>query len=371
LSEAESSATRKEVVRAAARIVDSSAGHLWVLESDSAVYRNITTFGIDEDAPDIALDDPVVEYVSREVWLIDSEEYDLEPSIYKGLEIDGWLSANNQSWLLVPLISRQQVLGLILLYRSPGSPSLNYEDRDLLKMVGNHIAVHVAQEMADRQLSEARQFETYNKMSAFLMHDISNLVAQLSLVVKNAEKHKRNPEFVDDTIETIANSVGRMQLLLAQLKRSAASAGHRCTNVLEAVCVAVENCAGVLPEPGIDSVDEDAAVSVDPKQFEMVLSHLIKNAQDACTEDGTITIGVQSDADQVIISVSDNGCGMSQQYIQNHLFRPFDSTKGSQGMGIGVYQSREFAKKFGGDLSADSVEGQGTTMKLVLPLERR
>lgn len=369
LSEAGSTATRKEVIRAAAKIVDSPAGHLWVLDSDSDKYRKVTTFGIDEDAPDIALDDPVVEYVSREAWVIDSDEYDLEPSIYRGLEIDGWLAANKQSWLLVPLISRKDVLGLILLYRPAGAPALNYEDRDLLKMVGNHIAVHVAQEKADRQLSESRQFETYNKMSAFLMHDISNLVAQLSLVVKNAEKHKRNPEFVDDTIETIANSAGRMQQLLGQLKRSAASADHRRTNVLDAVSVAVQNCSGVQPEPGIGSIDEDVFVSVDPKQFEMVLCHLIKNAQDACAEDGKIVVGVQADTETVTISVSDNGSGMSQQYVRDHLFRPFDSTKGSQGMGIGVYQSREFARKLGGDLTAESVAGQGTTMNLSLPRE--
>ena len=81
------------------------------------------------------------------------------------------------------------------------------------------MAVHLAQYEADRRLAESRQFEAYHRLTAFVMHDLKNLAAQLALIVSNAEKHKRNPEFVDDAISTIANSTERMQRLIEQLQR--------------------------------------------------------------------------------------------------------------------------------------------------------
>ena len=202
--------------------------------------------------------------------------------------------------------------------------------------MGNHIAVHLAQERSDNLLAEAQQFETYNRLTAFLMHDLNNLIAQQSLIVSNAEKHKRNPEFVDDAIHTIANSVDRMKNVMAQLKRGEADTKTKPTEVKFAISAAVDRCASKRPVPTLHTDANDVQLSVNREEFMMVLTHLIRNAQDATPAEGRIDVVLRSNEDDVLISIEDSGGGMSPQFIRERLFRPFDSTKGAQGMGIGA-----------------------------------
>jgi putative PEP-CTERM system histidine kinase len=367
LAEFGDSSTRQVVIRAMAQIVDSPSGHLWLLEDRSNSYRHVAAYGTDIAMPDLGEDDPVVRFVRRDGWLIDMREFEADPSRYDGLEQPEWLRVNSVAWLLVPLMAQQKLLGLMLLNKSPGNPVLNYEDRDLLKMVGSHVAVHLAQERTDRLLSEAQQFEAYNRLTAFLMHDLNNLVAQQSLIVSNAEKHKRNPDFVDDAIRTIANSVERMQSVLDQLKRGDATSAAQRTNVRRAVESAVARCSDRSPRPQLVSSVDGASLVVDSDQFTMILSHLVRNAQDATDPDGSIELTVDKLDSQVVIAVRDDGAGMTAQFVRDHLFKPFDSTKGNQGMGIGAYQAREFARNLGGDLHVHSVVGEGTTVTMSLP----
>jgi putative PEP-CTERM system histidine kinase len=318
--------------------------------------------------PNIAVDDPLVEFIEQHGWLIDLEEFDRDPKLYGDLNVPDWLANNTDAWLIVPLTTRQELLGLVLLTKPPGPPRLNYEDRDLLKTVGNHIAVHLAQEKSDDLLAEARQFEAYNRLTAFLMHDLNNLIAQQSLIVRNAEKHKRNPDFVDDAMQTIANSVQRMKRVMDQLKRGEADKKVKSTALKFVVSTAVDHCAGRKPVPTLELNDNDVTVEVDAEQFTMVLTHLIQNAQDSTPSGGTVSVSTGAANGQVSIAVSDSGTGMTQEFVRDRLFRPFDSTKGSQGMGIGAYQAREFARKMGGDLNVRSEVSKGTTVTMSLPL---
>ena len=264
---------------------------------------------LQNDVPDLEEDDPVVCFVKKDGWLIDMREYEVDPSRYIGLDKPEWLRTNPISWLIVPLMAQQKLLGLMLLNKSPGTPVLNYEDRDLLKTVGSHVAVHLAQERTDRLLSEAQQFEAYNRLTAFLMHDLNNLVAQQSLIVSNAEKHKRNPDFVDDAIKTIANSVERMQSVLDQLKRGGATSAAKRTNVRRAVESTIARCSDRRPRPQLSAKTDGASLVVDADQFSMILSHLVRNAQDATGADGKIELGVELADSNIVISVSDDGAG--------------------------------------------------------------
>jgi putative PEP-CTERM system histidine kinase len=219
LSEFETTSTREIVIKAMVQIVGSPSGVLWILDESDRRYRVSASYETDASLPDVTADEPLIEFMARESWLVDVDEYNAEPDIYVDLNLPQWLLDNEDAWLIVPLSTRQQLVGMILVNRPPVKMSLNYEDRDLLKTVGSHIAVHLAQEKSDSMLTEARQFETYNRLTAFLMHDLNNLIAQQSLIVENAETHKRNPDFVDDAIETIAGSVQRMKRVMRQLKR--------------------------------------------------------------------------------------------------------------------------------------------------------
>jgi putative PEP-CTERM system histidine kinase len=368
LAKFEDSSARQVVIEAMAQIVDSPSGLLWVLDEQGNSYRLAASYKLDEQAPDISIDDDVIAFIKREGWLIDLAEYSREPQRYKELQLPAWLSSMGLAWLLVPLMSGQQLLGLVLLNKAPGPPRLNYEDRDLLKTVGSHIAVHLAQEKSDNLLAEAQQFEAYNRLTAFLMHDLNNLIAQQSLIVSNAEKHKRNPDFVDDAIQTIANSVNRMKGVMAQLKRGEAASAAKKTAVKFIVSAAVDRCAGREPVPNLRIEADDVELAVNVEEFTMVLAHLIRNAQDAMLSEGDIDVGLEVDGANVVISIVDTGSGMSAKFVRERLFRPFDSTKGVQGMGIGAYQAREFARKLGGELKVESEVGKGTMVTMILPL---
>ena len=369
LSGFEDSTTRQIVIKALAQIVQSPAGLLWVLDDKQHSYQPIAAYEFARTMPSIAADDPLVEFIRRHGWLIDLDEFNRDPKLYGDLNLPKWLADNADAWLIVPLTTRQELLGLALLTKAPGPPKLNYEDRDLLKTVGNHIAVHLAQEKSDDLLAEARQFEAYNRLTAFLMHDLNNLIAQQSLIVRNAEKHKRNPDFVDDAMQTIANSVERMKRVMDQLKRGEADRLVRSTALKFVVSTAVDRCAGRKPVPALDLNDKNASVEVDAEQFTMVLTHLIQNAQDSTPASGTVSVSTAQSNGRATVTVRDTGTGMTMEFIRDRLFRPFDSTKGSQGMGIGAYQAREFARKMGGDLRVQSEVSKGTTVTMSLPLQ--
>jgi putative PEP-CTERM system histidine kinase len=179
-------------------------------------------------------------------------------------------------------------------------------------------------------------------------------------VVHNAEKHKRNPEFVDDAIATIANSVDRMSRLLVQLTQGQAAEQRRSVDLADLLARVVQRAANRLPHPTL-KVISDCSTEADPDRLIMVLDHVIRNAQDATGENGEVEIELDCEAQAPRIHVRDNGIGMDETFQRDRLFRPFDTTKGSKGMGIGAYQAREYLRSLGGEVSVSSAPGQGTT----------
>jgi len=200
------------------------------------------------------------------------------------------------------------------------------------------------------------------------MHDMNNLIAQQSLVVKNAEKFRHDPKFVDDTIETIAHSVARMRRLMEQLSRDSKEPAKTRVRVRDVLSNAVKRTKPRQPEPNLKVGTSDPYLNADAERLTVVIEHLIRNAQDATDADGSITVNTGEEDGVAIISISDTGCGMSAEFISERLFRPFDSTKGSESMGIGAYQAREYVRMLGGQLEVQSEEGKGTMFNLRLPL---
>lgn len=369
LSEFGDSSTREIVIKAMAQIVDSPAGVLWILDEADSAFKVGGTFETEASLPDIALSEPVALFIQEQGWIVDVDEYRDQPDRYGDLELPTWLVDDRKAWLLVPLVTHQKLVGLILLTRPASAMKLNYEDRDLLKVAGSHIAVHLAQERSDSLLSEARQFEAYNRLTAFLMHDLNNLIAQQSLIVANAEKHRRNPEFVDDAIQTIANSVERMKRVMDQLRRGGSERGRRAIKLGELLKAAIDRCADRQPVPELASPVPPVRLTAKRDQFVMVLAHLIKNAQDATNSQGSVRVQAQHEDGQIRIVIDDTGAGMTPEFIRDRLFRPFDSTKGTQGMGIGAYQARELARSLGGELHVGSDPGKGTRVTMILPTD--
>ena len=259
-------------------------------------------------------------------------------------------------------------MGFVVLDAPDSMLALNFEDHDILKTAGQQIARDLAQAVASEKLSQTLQFEAFNKLTAYIMHDLKNAIAQQSLVVENAEKHRHNPAFIDDTIDTIAHSVARMKRLMTQLASRSKSPVNRRVRIREQTDLAVERSAGRQPNPRVESSRENIVVLADPERLSMVIEHLLRNAQEATSPTGQVVVGTRLHNDSVIITITDTGCGMTPEFIRDRLFRPFDSTKGSESMGIGAYQARDYAAALGGRLEVSSIVGEGTEFRLTLPL---
>jgi putative PEP-CTERM system histidine kinase len=258
-------------------------------------------------------------------------------------------------------------VGFIVLTSPPRESQLTWEDLDLLKTVGREVAVYVSRNEAAEMLAQSKQFDAYNKLSAFVMHDLKNLIAQQALVVENAAKHKENPAFIDDMIRTIDNSVQRMSNLLKKLQQTQPSSG-RPLALKSVVINSVKKCQDRMPRPSLRILDDSLKVVADEENLEMIVTHIIKNAQEATPSDGYVDVTLRGDGTFAIIDVEDNGTGMDANFIKTRLFRPFDTTKSGKGMGIGVYQTREFIRNLGGDVTVKSEPRIGTTFTISIPI---
>ena len=358
-------------VRAVGQIVNSPGGVVWVQEQKGNSYAPIGSWRCEiPTLSPINDESELVRFLVERQWVIDLEEKQRYPSRYGGLELDSCFHESGDGWLIVPLQLGKRLFGFMWLKKPRVIRSLNFEDHDLLRTVGRHVATHINQAETDKRLAESSQFGTYNRLAAFLMHDLNNLIAQQSLVVTNAERFRDNPKFVDDAIDTIANSVSRMKRLMAQLTRGFKTPAKSRTDLRDALASAAERSNALRPEVTLPENDTSIHVLADPERLTTVFEHLIRNAQDSTADDGRIEIDIVLTDELAIVSINDTGEGMSSEFIRERLFRPFDSTKGSHAMGIGAYQARDYARMLGGQLDVRSTAGQGTTFVLRLPIAK-
>ena len=352
-----------------AQIIGSDRGVLWT-QNESA-QQFLPAASSPEPAsyasmPILSTGDSLVSFMAHSGWVVDLRELREKPALYDDLRMDPQISDFDRDAIILPLLHRERMYGVLVLARPESLQALNFEDRDLLKTVGRHLAAHLSQDETDRRLSESRQFEAYNRFTAFVMHDLKNLTAQLQLVVSNAERHKRNPEFVDDAIATIANSVGRISRLLAQLTRGASAEHRRDVDLADLIQRVVQRVSNRLPVPQ-PVIGTAPNVAADPERITMALDHVLRNAQDATNEAGEVKIELDTHDAAARIRVFDDGVGMDDNFIRERLFKPFDTTKGSKGMGIGAYQVREYMRSLGGDVAVGSAPGRGTCISLLFP----
>jgi putative PEP-CTERM system histidine kinase len=356
-------------VRAVAQIVKSPGGIVWAKPPDEAFYVPVGAWDCavpgKASIPESA---SLVRFLERRKWIIDLSEYHLHPKRYDDLELDEMFQKAPEWWLIVPLLLGHEVFGFIVLLKPMIAFKLNFEDHDLLKTVGKQVATHIKQAEIDRRLAEISQFTTYNRLSAYLMHDLSNLIAQHSLVVQNAERFRTNPDFVDDAFRTIAHSVSRMERLVSLLSRRPKPPSSRRLDIGKVLGTAVERSMQLQPPPVLDVDDSPVYTKADPEQLTTVIEHLIRNAQQAISGEGTVCVRLSAEGTMARINITDSGCGMSPEFVRERLFRPFDSTKGSESMGIGAYQAREYIRSLGGQVEVNSEVGVGTTFSLVLPV---
>lgn len=365
---------KRTAVRAMAQILASPGGLLFVMEDSQRrlVPAAAWPFSIDEleGVEALPTDGDLVTFVSRTQWIIDLKEYQRGPDLYQNMALPQWLTALPDIRVVTPLRQLDKLVGLVMLFDPPPPFDLTYEDRDLLKTVGRHVATHIAQHDADRRLAESRQFEAYNRLTAFMMHDLKNSVAQLKLIVANAARHKTNPAFVEDAIGTIANAVERMTRLIEQLRGTPDVSRNARLDLGVIVQEAVGRTRDRSPEPRLNVAGGALEIVADGERLASVLEHVIRNAQDSVGGGGTgeVSVTLEQREAEAEIAIADTGAGMDARFVRERLFRPFDSTKGSKGMGIGAYQAREYVRALGGDVEVQSSPGRGTRFLIRLPL---
>jgi len=355
------------VITAFGAIVGSTGGMLWI-NNEQGAFTLIERVNV--SAPNTLLqrsDQPLIQFLIQRGWIIDLVEYREVPELYSGFVSPSWLEKMPTAWLIIPLFFRNDLGAFVVLTDTDPVRRLNWEDRSLLKTAGHQAASYVAQYRLDQALMRARQFEAFSQLSAYVAHDLKNLLAQQSLLIANAEKHKHNPAFVDDMVHTIKNSVTRMERLMQQLRtgaRSAPASSVQLDELLDELALAYSDRQ---PQPQLLQRTQGLHVDADRERLRTVLGHLLQNAQDATPPTGHIWLRLQQLGSDAIIEIEDTGTGMSPEFICERLFRPFDSTKGLTGMGIGAFESREFIRSLGGTLNVHSQLGQGTVMQIVLP----
>jgi putative PEP-CTERM system histidine kinase len=277
-----------------------------------------------------------------------------------------WMTSDERSWAGVPLIHNDKLVGFVLLAHPLVRRPLDWEDFDLFRTAGKQAASYLAEARSHHALADAQRFDEFNRRFAFIMHDIKNVVSQLSLVARNAERHADNPEFREDMVATLQSSVRKMNDLLARLSRgnAADSQPGEATPVYAAVAAVAEIKRRVHPV----ELSGDPALSAlaDPTRLEQALTHLIQNAIDASDDDAPVRIAIAERDGEIAIEIADQGCGMSAEFIRTRLFQPFSSTK-EGGFGIGAFEARTLIAGMGGRLEVESHEGQGTRFTIFLP----
>jgi putative PEP-CTERM system histidine kinase len=356
----------ERTIEAMAELVESPGGALW-LSPEGGAFEQVAQWNTPSVKDKEPRDGSLARFLEGRQWVVNLEGFKGQPDFYDGLEIPVWMRSIPGAWLIVPLIFQERLLGFVILEQSRGKIDLNWEVNDLLKIAGRQAATYLAQLETAKALLVARQFESFNRMSAFVVHDLKNLISQQSLLLANAEKHRHNPTFQDDMVKTVGHSVEKMKRLLHQLRGGHTLGPPVPVALDDLVKEVVAVRSGLKPALRLETRDSAMSVVADRARLQRVIGNLVQNAIEATPPEGQVVVQLSRQNGSAVVAIADTGCGMSEQFVRYRLFKPFESTKAA-GMGIGTYEAREYVRALGGRIEVQSQESHGTTFRLELPL---
>ena len=333
---------------------------LYLNDFESKSYVYTASFNFRRDWRPFDEMDPLIQSLGKKDWIINLTEdhTDLKDSLIESFVDVG-------AFLIVPLFFDEELAGFIVLGQqiNPGE-ELTYEDYDLLRMLARQAITTVQSLRLSEQLSTTRELAAIGKVSTFVLHDLKNQVSGLSLMLDNARDYIGDPEFQQDMLETVSNTVVNMRGLILRLKNVKEKPELVIASVALGKIVqdAVETSGNQIELKG-----EAVQIAVDEEEIYKVVLNLLVNASEATGNGTPVQIKYGQHEDFAFIEVQDSGCGMSADFIEDKLFKPFETTK-KHGFGIGLYQCRQIIEAHGGMISVESLLGQGTTFKLQLPL---
>ena len=355
------------VIKGLANLLESPAGGLWIRGPDADRLVQAARWNMPALEANEPVASPLSQFLSSKGWVIDVEQYRSTPERYDPLILPAWILSRPQFWLVVPLALSDELIGFVTLDRPRTPVDVNWEVTDLLKTASRQAASFLAQMRATEALLEARKFDAFNRMSAFVVHDLKNIVTQLSLMMKNAQRLRDNPEFQQDMLTTVENSLEKMRQLMLQLREGEAPPSGRSGVDLLPIIRRIEAVATERGRTLEVQVTEKVITRGHEQRIERVLGHVVQNALDATTPSDRVWLRLERSSGQAQLVVGDTGHGMSEEYVRTRLFKPFQTTK-ETGMGIGAYESLQYIRELGGNIAVDTKVNRGTVMTIVLPL---
>lgn len=267
-----------------------------------------------------------------------------------------------------PLVAGRQYLGWLTLSDRVTKEPFSMEDSDLLETIADQAASSLLNLRLSQQLSLAKELEAIQTMSAFFMHDLKNLASRLSVMLHNLPVYHDNPAFREDMLSTISQSVAKINTICNRLSPLNQKLVLQQTeaDLNELVSATLASLNGSLTPSLMQDLHPLPRLVMDPEQIQTVLVNLVLNASEAAGDHGEIRVATALREGWVVLSVSDNGYGMSKEFMDRSLFRPFQTTK-RQGLGIGLFHSKMIVEAHQGGIEVESKEGKGTIFRVKLP----
>jgi putative PEP-CTERM system histidine kinase len=326
-------------------------GHL-VLEEDTPLYEHLRS--------------------KRRAMLLDrrSDDFEYIP-IYA--ENRFWLDAT-ASQMIAPLLDGKDLVGTVGMERNHKDDSFTFEDVALLESVVGHVASTLRSARLAEELAESREMDMVAQWSNMLLHDLKNYLSPLRMVAQNVLEFRDRPDIADIAAQDIRGVADRMEALVRKLSdlRENPRLEMQRVDMDELV---QKTLAGlqVNRRSGLQlQLDLETGLRAlgDEQLLRRVLENLVTNSIEAMNGEGRLGIRTAHrkmghDA-KVHLSVDDAGCGISDAFLKERLFRPFATTK-KDGLGLGLYQSRAIVRAHGGEFHLRSKPGCGTTVEIVLP----
>jgi len=282
-------------------------------------------------------------------------------------------------YVATPMIERNRLLGVVVSFND-----ITERHRSEAELQRSHRQLEdtLAQlKVTQRQVLQQERLRAMGEMASGIAHDFNNT---LSPIVGFAELLMRKPDMPSETaqhyvklINTAARDAASVIRRLRELYRErgestpdAAVDLGRCVEEATALTEPRWKSQALARGVGIKIVREVAEIPVilgDAAAIREMLTNLIFNAVDAMPEGGTITMAARVDRDDVLLTVSDTGVGMSEE-VRRRCFEPFFSTKDQHGTGLGLSLVHATVQRHRGTLNVDSTPGQGTTFVVRLPI---
>jgi len=359
-----SSKSREEVLQAIlsgfAETFGMKGAALLLREGDS--YRAVSEFETYFSRFSIGTQSGIVDYLKRKDWVLNASE---DTSSLPAEERE--CLQQNDIAFVVPLVIDADLAGLIVL-KGPlnRSETCTYEDYDLMKTLSSQASSTVLNLRLIDELANARELETAGRISAFVVHDLKNHVSSLSMMVENADEHMDNPEFQKDMVGSLRSTVKKMNALISRLRNIKEKAALNLRSA-DLRAIAEDALGGVSGDVRLEG--SSVLAEADPEEIQKVVLNIVLNAIEASPVRSTVLVEVGA-SDRAYISVRDGGCGMSAEFIETRLFKPFSTTK-KKGLGIGLYQCKQVVEAHGGAIEVASQPGKGTVFTIKLPLAKR